>query len=401
MAVLVAGVKAGSAGPVRLLRLPPLQVIARASYSWYLWHWPPLVLAPVVLGRELSPVSTLVVCVATLVLAQVTVVAVEDPVRFSRPLTLRPAASLATGAALTSAAVVTSLLTATLVPPVAGHGVAAAAVQLPAARPAAAVRPRGEATGVSPLQARVSFAVAQGVGIRAVPANLDPSLTRAPADKALPFLDGCHLSFTASVSGTCSYGDRASPTRVVLFGDSHATQWFPALERAAQARHWRLEVLAKSTCPPVLVPIVSPVLGRGYRECERWRESVLARVAAERPALVVLGTARHYGPMYRFAVYGPQWLGGLRDMVGRLRTTGTRVVVLGPTPKPIVNVPECLSEHVTDARACTGPVAQLVNRVGMRGERAAVEAAGGRYVDVTPWICTSTTCAVIVANLLV
>jgi hypothetical protein len=65
-----------------------------------------------------------------------------------------------------------------------------------------------------------------------------------------------------------------------------------------------------------------------------------------------------------------------------------------------VNVPECLSAHVSDARPCTGPVAALVNRVGMRGERAAVEAAGGWYV-VTAWICTATTCAVIVRNLLV
>lgn len=37
----------------------------------------------------------------------------------------------------------------------------------------------------------------------------------------------------------------------------------------------------------------------------------------------------------------------------------------------------------------------------MRAERAAVERAGGSYLDVSPWICTESTCAVVVANLLV
>ncbi len=36
-----------------------------------------------------------------------------------------------------------------------------------------------------------------------------------------------------------------------------------------------------------------------------------------------------------------------------------------------------------------------------RTARAAVERAGGSYLDVSPWICTRSTCAVVVGNLLV
>jgi hypothetical protein len=187
---------------------------------------------------------------------------------------------------------------------------------------------------------------------------------------------------------------------VVLFGDSHALQWFPALDRAARAHRWRLESLTKTTCPPVQLSFFSPVLGRPYRECDQWRATMLDRIRAQRPSLVVLGAARHYGDVYHFKVYGQPWISGLARMVRQVRATGAQVVVLGPTPKPWVDVPDCLAEHLRHAIACTTPRAVAVNAAGLRAERRAVLAAGGAYLDVTPWLCTRATCAVMVGNLL-
>ena len=75
-------------------------------------------------------------------------------------------------------------------------------------------------------------------------------------------------------------------------------------------------------------------------------------------------------------------------------------MVLGPTPKPKVDVPDCLSRHLHNAVACTTPRPVAVNAAGMAAERRAVLAAGGAYLDVTPWLCTRSTCAVEVGNLL-
>jgi hypothetical protein len=227
-------------------------------------------------------------------------------------------------------------------------------------------------------------AVAKAVTVGTVPANLDPSLESAHANQPRPVAEGCLIRWLGAASGRCVYGSPASRRTVVLFGDSHALQWFPALDHAANAYHWRLMSLTETTCPPVELSFWSPMLGRPCVECDRWRANMLQRIRAERPALVVLGAARHYGDVYRFQVYGPAWTSGLAKTVHQVRTTGAQVVVLGPTPKPKVDVPGCLSRHLHNAVACTTSRRVAVDAHGVRLERQAVLRADGSCLDVTP-----------------
>ena len=64
-AVLVIG--AGCAAPPqgcgRVLGLSLMRAVGRVSYSWYLWHWPVLVLAPVLLGHPLGLTARLAAAV--------------------------------------------------------------------------------------------------------------------------------------------------------------------------------------------------------------------------------------------------------------------------------------------------------------------------------------------------
>jgi SGNH domain (fused to AT3 domains) len=381
----------------------PLQVGGKLSYSWYLWHWPLLVLAPAVAGRPLGMGQNLSLAAASGLLALATVKLVEDPVRFSPRLRARPGRSLALGAGLTTVAVAASVAPASLLPTPHGHGLAAPPATIPMAPPRRTSRAKAQdaaAARLARLSAPVLHAVARAVTVRTVPANLDPPLESAHADQPRPVRDGCLIRWLGVRSGPCAYGSANSRTTVALYGDSHAAQWFPALDRAARARRWRLVTLTKTTCPPVELSLWSPVLGRPSAECDQWRASVLQRIRSERPAVVVLGAARHYGDVYRFQVYGPAWLSGLADTVRQVRATGARVLVLGPTPKPRADVPDCLAEHLRQATACTTPLEAAVNARGIRAERRAVLRAGGSYLDVTPWLCTKATCAVVVGNLL-
>lgn len=308
------------------------------------------------------------------------------------------------GAALVLSGVTASYVSSNRIGPLSGRGAAVALPALggssaPSTRRSGAAQPvPAELAALTAADDRISAAVSAALRTRAVPANIDPPVGNAAADKAAPFVDGCNLSWTDTVQPECSYTS-GSP-KVVLFGDSHAAQWFPPLEQVAQRRHWQLESLTKTTCPPNDLPLFSPYLGREYTECQQWRTSILARVRAERPTLVVLGVARHYGSDYHLSVYDSAWNAGLASTVRQIHATGATVLVMGPTPKPPADVPTCVSEHLADVRGCEFSYASAVNAGGMATERRAVERAGGSYLEVPRWVCSSRTCAVVVGNLL-
>jgi peptidoglycan/LPS O-acetylase OafA/YrhL len=406
--VLAAGVGAGKGGAVRLLGQRPMQVMGRISYSWYLWHWPMLILTPYIVGRALNLPENLLVAAFSAVVAAGAYLLVETPARMSTWLSAPPRRALWGGASVSAAGAVVCLLVAASLPSLTGHGVApVAAIHAPstagpAARAQSAPVPTvtlnpldAEAAGIN---AQVQGAVAGSVGAQDVPTNLDPPLWEAGRSNSPTFYDGCMDSYLDATVRNCVFGNPSSSRTVVLFGDSHAAMWFPAVDVAANAQGWRLLNLTKATCPPFDIPIFSPDLGRPFSECETWRNNVLARIGVEHPALVILGVARHYAPVYGFVAYDQAWLTDLAHMVGQLRRLGSKVLVIGPVPKPPLVVPDCLSAHLTSATACTFPVAQTIDEAGEAAEQATVTGAGGSYLNTQPWFCAGATCAVMADN---
>jgi peptidoglycan/LPS O-acetylase OafA/YrhL len=399
-------------GAARVLSTSPMQAIGRVSYSWYLWHWPMLILAPAVVGHTLSLPQNLAVATLSLLVAVATFVMLERPVRSSRWFTSDNRRGLRLGAGLSGAAIAACVLAAFSLPSLAGTGhapVASAAVR--AATKSAAVATAASKSGSAAAnleleqEVRQTLAinqqVARSLGENEVPANLEPSLPDADADEPPVFVDGCLDSYTDASLQPCVFGDAYSPTTVVLFGDSHAAMWFPALDAAADKFGWRLITWTKATCPPFPLPIISPVLGRTFTECDEWQQNVLDQIQAIHPALVVLGVARHYTSIYGFTPYSPVWLSGMGKEVTAIRSTGAQVMVIGPVPKPPFDVPGCLSAHLTTASACTVPTAVGLNSNGIAAEQAVVTANGGTYLDTRSWFCTATTCATMVDNLTV
>ena len=404
-AIIAAGSgPAPSQGPVQILRRSPMLVIGRVSYSWYLWHWPMLILVPAALGHALSLAQNLSVAAASFVVATATFVLVERPVRTWGWLSGPPRRSLDLGAALTVAAVGACVLSVLSLPSLAGTGhapVASAALRQSTKEQEAASQSTTTQAQLRAGTAAVQQQVARSITVQDVPANLEPSLPDAEADEPPVFVDGCLDSYTDASLQPCTFGDTSSSTTVVLFGDSHAAMWFPAVDQAAQQLGWKLITWTKATCPPFPLPIFSPVLGRTFTECDEWRADVLDQIAAIHPALVVLGVARHYTDIYDFTPYSPVWLSGLGQEVSAIRQLGAKVMVFGPIPKPPFDVPGCLSANLTDATACTVPLGVGIDAGGMAAEKSVVTQNGGSYVDTVPWFCTTSTCAVMVDNLVV
>jgi hypothetical protein len=374
-------------------------MIGRVSYSWYLWHWPVLLLAGPLVGHPLGLGSRLAAAALSFVLAVLTLGLIENPLRFADPIKRSAARSLVLGAAATAIAVCACMVLLAVRPIPVGHGTAAAQVTVnpPGPAPAATAPP----DAVTQMTAQIQAAVAASAAVRAVPSNLSPTLDSAPGDKPRVFVNGCVRSWLEIGQAECAAGDTSSATTVALVGDSHAAMWNPALEPVAEQQHWRLETLGKITCPLMELPITSPYLGREYTECERWRTDILNRLQSERPRLIVVSMSRRYGADFGFTSYDAGWVDGVNRLVGRLRAIGSAVLVLGPIPDPHATVPTCVSGHLEDATACSPHRSDAVNDAGIAAETAATAAAGGQYADLTALFCTADRCPVIVGNDLV
>ena len=201
---------AGCAHPdSRVLGIRPVQWLGKLSYSWYLWHWPVLYFAALQLG-QLTVAGRLACAAGSLALAALTYVTVENPLRHKTSLRASPLRGLGLGLGLSG--LVAALALAVPAPVI--------RIDLPTVD-ALELGADGEGTLLNAMAASTSHA----------PANLVPALGKAAKDYARIYPDGCSSGFTdTTVRKPCFYGDPTSATTVVLFGDSHAGQWFPALE---------------------------------------------------------------------------------------------------------------------------------------------------------------------------
>jgi peptidoglycan/LPS O-acetylase OafA/YrhL len=404
--VIGAGCAAASQGCGRVLAVSPMRAIGRISYSWYLWHWPVLVLAPALLGHPLGLAARVAAAVLSGGLAVLTLRFVENPLRFAAALRRSPGRSLALGGVATAIAVCVGLALLVVVPTPVGRGAPAVAPTFSATPVPAGSDLAAYDAAVQHAFAQVQAAVAASADVKTVPSNLDPPLAVAVVEKKALEFDGCMRTPFQGGQPECAMGDTASPTTVAVVGDSHAAMWTPAFQQLAAQRHWRLELLSKGACPLMELPIANPLrrLVEDFEHCEQWRAQITARLRAEHPRLVVLSLWRGYGAdesLTGFKAYDPAWIDGMTRLVQQLRGIGAKVLVLGPIPDPHFVVPICLSGYLDDVAACTPSRSTAVNHTGIAAESAATTSGGGQYADTTELFCTADRCPVIVGNTLV
>jgi hypothetical protein len=273
---------------------------------------------------------------------------------------------------------------------------------------AAATRPARQAeAGLTTTQLAADLVAA--TKITQVPADLDPPLDVAAGTEPIIVKNGCHLSRTGWRSKPCAYGDTASATTVVLFGDSHAAYWFPALDLISRQQQWRLVDLTKDGCPAAEVNIAAWFRHGGpYPECTDWRATAMAQIAALHPALVIATEARYVEepearPLAGVpTVHGSTWLNGLAATFTFLNRHAQHVVFISDVPTPEQSAPDCVASHPSDVQPCNTRLSAAIRLPQVKiEERQLAQRERVEWIDPTSWFCTSTTCPAIVANLLV
>jgi peptidoglycan/LPS O-acetylase OafA/YrhL len=364
-ALFLAGGSAGVNPLNRIWAVAPVQRLGKLSYSLYLWHWPLLVLPPEAMGRPTTAVERVILVLAAVGLAELTLRLVEDPARV--------AALLRGSIKGTAFGLGMSLLTAWVV----------YAVPM--------------TVGDAALAGSSSTTSADG-GAFAVPAGLTPALQEAARDLPASQNDGCNT--TNATSGECVYGNPQSSTTVALYGDSHAAQWLPALQELADQHDWRILAMVKSGCPAAALSVDKFNTGSPYTECDAWRETAVARIAAAQPAVVVVSQMRLYLPLSGQQDAAEWWRTGVQTMLEQL-TPIAPTLLLADTPIPKSSVPDCLAGNMSDARECDVPLSVAFRR-DLRGVEQSVAAeTQAHYADMAPWICGEESCPAVSGDFLV
>lgn len=366
-AVIAAGETRG--GPTRLLSMRAMTFLGLISYSLYLVHWPAIVLPEAAIRGPLPLWATLLIAAACVPVAWLLYRFVENPMRRASLFTRARARRTLVGAAAGSVACL---------------ALATGAYALADARPLDAERAAADTVIVdSP----------RGTGY--VPENLSPELREARESLPEIYDDGCNRGTGVTDAEGCVYGDPEAP-RIVLFGDSHAAHWFPAVEGFAEPAGYAVEVQTKSSCPAADIETLRN--GSPYPQCAQWRDAVIDRINESQPALVLLVS---------FA--GADLAPGVEDdaatwdaALGRtLDALEAPAAVIADTPDMREDPAPCLSARLDDAVACGQPRDVALDGAARQAEVSATAARGIPLLDLNDYLCDAERCPPIIGSTLV
>jgi len=363
--VLIVGMTANENGFVRrLVGCKPMVFIGLLSYSWYLWHWPLLSMYRMYnLGAQDLAGNAVIVPVA-LVLAWLTYIWIEHPIRTRRPgpfRNIRPTLFVGLGIAVSTVLMSYGL-----------RWWRDYQKELDLYRPFASAR-----DDYSPYRAKCT---------------LDP-----------------HKPFGELPFETCVQGSDKAHPKVLLWGDSHADHVMPMLLKAFP--DVAVYQLTMAGCPPIIgyesqVPAVS-------KYCSAFNQRVLEEIPNLKKggleAVVISGRWPSYLWQRALAVSQPQLngvgdpekLAGARanmqkmfdETLSMFERAGLRVLVLTPNPELVYPPLQCIGM----GRGAYCNVPRSVSETLVGDPAAALAEVVGRHPNVRlaqlmDFFCDDKTC---------
>ena len=283
----------------RLLSSSIFVRIGKISYSWYLWHWPPLAFTRYYFERPLNALEIAVALTVGLGMAIISWRYVESPFR-------KPTAPSEFRRGLLPVAICSS---------------------------------------VALLGLGTAFQALNGI-----PSRMDEAALAMFSQFQPNYSLGCNETLKQDgYLGECVFGepDAAAPS-MMLWGDSHANHYLPAIAKIAAAHGVKGIARIHSDCRPFIAPDAMDVRSARRRSCPKSNEETLATLLA--------------GPQISVVVLAARW--DARDIVSAdanelelftrnlertilaLERNGKKVVVLGQVPLFARSLKNCLTKQV-------------------------------------------------------
>ena len=238
-----------------------------------------------------------------------------------------------------------------------------------------------------------------------VPANLTPSLSAAPTDRAVNYLDHCHVQQNQiTTTAPCLYGDLNSKVVVALFGDSHALAWAPALNALAIKRHWKIYAQTMSSCNPADMPMWNIKTNDEMINCPIWREGAIKRIIKADPYFILLAGTRGFRTKKADgSIASPEemhgiWDAAIKRTIKRFDDALLTSIIISDVPITGPDPIGCLTAHPKSSLACALPVDQAIDQGWLETERKVSKDSGTPLIEPQLWVCPSDPCPVIVDN---
>ena len=270
------------------------QWLGEISYPLYLWHWPLLVLPSTYFARPLAIYERILAIIATIILADLTHRFIEEPFRKHKT------------------------------------------------EPTLVFKRSGVITLVSVLiGTAIIFSSSDKIDVSGI--NGAVSLAQIKA-RPLVYDDGCHANYAQTKSDECIYADTKSDKTMVLYGDSHAAQWFPALVEIASRSGYRLISLTKSACPSVDTVRLDQG-GFKMSRCKQWRINTIKRIQEINPDVLIMSSFQYFAQPPRFTDREKWWNDGQRKLLTEVKNISPHLIYITDTPHPLRDIPACLANY--------------------------------------------------------
>lgn len=329
--IIWAGEDGGVTRTGKLLSSKPFVFVGLISYSLYLWHWPVIVVTKIYLDRPVEWWEGCILIALSVLLGWASWRFVEQRFKRRTPPTVRSQAK-SVSVALASLLVL---------------------------------------IGIGSV-----FLATEGF-----PGRTDASVLQAQTEMRTRWRgrDDCVMSvasFSLPRASRCRFGDADSKkASVMLWGDSHADHFAPALDEVGRDLGFSFLEYAKSSCSAA-GDDVGLALDKGPRSCRLFREKVLKRIlGSDAITTVVLGAY--------WSTAGVDVEPSLEKVVDTLVENGKNVVLVGPVPRFEKGGGGCIATmrfYHRDESACYVPAEE--ERTRLQGVTDMLWRVAGRSGDI-------------------
>lgn len=369
--------------------LAPIALLGRISYALYLWHWPGIVILPFITHHALTTKEKVAIGVAAFVLAWLTTRFLEEPLRFApRTKSLRPRRVLVLGAAAMALSVV-----------VASTSLVVLNTQT---AQAASYAKRLESGDVA------CFGAASLISSKTPCKNpkLDgvfvPDVSQLATDDANR--PECWSAGNTDSLRVCSLGLKTGFKKHLLaIGDSHNNALIDAYETIAEHNGWRIDVAGRGSCYWTTAS-QTQLTNELSTACASWKSKVTKYVAGQKSLDAIIVT--HSDGSARVKPKPGQSVNeatteGLTKAWAVATRKGVPIVAIHDNPIPAPNTATCLAQELKTANARCSFSAAVGARYFDGQAEAAARTPKAQVIDLRRYICTKTTCPVVIGGVIV